>query len=173
MKCLVATSVYGLDLSAEIHMYTDASARGAGMCVTQFWTPEQAYTSAPGKEKLVKVPIIYDSFTFNPTQRLYPTYKKELCALVKCCEKYNYLFKHSYLTAIVHTDHRPLIHFLKSDTHKGIYGHWADKLRRLNLTIRYIPGPRNKVANRVSRTLFEEDKKIREVPKKMRNPPWI
>ncbi len=69
-------------------------------------------------------------------------------------KKYDYLCKHPYLPAIVHTDHKPLTHFLKSDLHERTYGHWADILRRLNLTIQYIPGPRNKVADGLSRTLF-------------------
>lgn len=58
--------------------------------------------------------------------------------------------------AIIHTDHKPLVHFLKSDLHEGIYGHRADQLRRLNIEIKYIPGPRNKVADGLSRTLFDE-----------------
>lgn len=43
-----------------------------------------------------------------------------------------------------------------ADGHEGIYGHWADQLRRLNVEITYIPGPRNKVADALSRTLFDE-----------------
>ena len=48
---------------------------------------------------------------------------------------------------------------MKSDLHEGIYGHWADSLRRLNIEIKYIPGPRNKVADGLSRTLFHTDLK--------------
>ena len=133
--CVRATAVHGLDLSEPVHLYTDASSRAAGLCVTQFRPAEKAATTEKCKGKDVEVPILFDSFTFNPTQRLYPTYKKELCALVKFCDKYDYLCKHPYRTTVIHTDHRPLVHFLKSDSHEGIYGHWADKLRRLNLVI--------------------------------------
>ena len=155
IKCSVATAVHGLDLTAVCHFYTDASLHGAGLCITQFRTPEEAFSS--GGKQLVEVPITYDSFAFSATQKLYPTYKKELCAVVKFSIKYDYLCKHPYNTSIIHTDHRPLVHFLKSDSHEGIYGHWADQLRRLNIDIQYIPGPRNKVADGLSRTLFQTD----------------
>lgn len=124
------------------------------MCLTQFRTPEEAFSSG---NQLVEVPIIYDSLAFSATQKLYPTYKKELCAIVKFCGKYDYLCKYPVNTTVVHTDHRPLVHFLKSDLHEGIYGHWADSLRRLHIVIKYIPGPRNKVADGLSRTLFLGD----------------
>ncbi len=118
--------------------------------------PQKA--SADSKQKLtadVEVPVLYDSFTLTPTQRKYPTYKRELCAIVTFCKKYDYLCKHPYHPAVIHTDHKPLTHFLGSDLHEGIYGHWADQLRRLNLSIQYIPGPRNKAADGLSRTLFD------------------
>ena len=158
IKCSVATSIHGLDIKSVCHIYTDASLHGAGMCITQFRRPEEAFCNSSGSQ-LIEVPITYDSFAFSATQKLYPTYKKELCAVVKFCVKYDYLCKHPYNTSIVHTDHRPLVHFLKSDLHEGIYGHWADNLRRLNVEIKYIPGPRNKVADGLSRTLFQTDMK--------------
>ena len=165
VKCSTQSSMHGIDLSHEVHFYTDASGFGAGLAVTQYQTTQ----SAKGFS-LVEVPIIYDSFTFNVSQRKYPTYKKELCALVKFCQKYDYLCKHPYLTTIIHTDHRPLVHFLKSDIHEGIYGHWADVLRRLNITIRYIPGPRNKVADGLSRTVFDEDFKFQDLTEGEKEP---
>lgn len=94
----------------------------------------------------VEVPIVYDSFPWNPTQRKYPTNKKELCSIVTFTKKHDYLWKHPYLPTVVHTNHKPLTHFLTTDAHEGIYGHWADRLRHLNVLIKYIPGHRNKVA---------------------------
>ena len=74
--------------------------------------------------------------------------------MVKFTYKYNYLCKHPYNTTVIHTDHCPLVHFLKSDMHEGIYGHWADKLRRLNIDVKHILGYHNKVADGLTRTLF-------------------
>ena len=153
IKCATRTSMHGIDLTKPVHFYTDASGFAGGLAITQFQDPRavEAFGS-----NLVEVPIIYDSFTFTPTRRRYPTYKRELYVLVEFVKKYDYLCKHPHHTTIVHTDHKPLTYFLKSDSHEGIYGNWADQLRRLNIEIHYIPGSRNKVADALSRTLFDE-----------------
>ena len=191
IKCTTSTSVHGIDLSITIHFYTDASGFGAGCAVTQFHPANQAdLTQADSgalRESLkkapkdVEVPVLYDSFTFTPTQRRYPTYKRELFAIITfCSKKYDYLCKHPYKPAVVHTDHKPLTHFLTSDLHEGVYGHWADQLRRLNLTIQYIPGHRNKVADGLSRTLFDdpecgESSRVMWVREELTNrgPKWV
>ena len=155
IKCATRTSMHGIDMGAEIHFYTDASGYAAGLAVTQFRT--SAIADSSSNSGLVEVPILYDSFPFAPTRRLYATYKKELYAIVYFVKKYDYLCKHPFNPTIIHTDHKPLVHFLSSDLHEGIYGHWADCLRRYNIEIKYIPGHRNKVADGLSRTLFDED----------------
>lgn len=58
--------------------------------------------------------------------------------------------------------------------HEGIYGHWADRLRGLNIVIKYIPGQRNKVADGLSRTLFYNkdcgtDKNVKEAAEILRH----
>ena len=172
IKCATRTSMHGIDMNLVVHFYTDASGFALGCAVTQFqpasWVdviaPQaespttQALTIPPRKSiaaKDVEVPILYDSFPLSVTQRKYPTYKRELCAIATFCKKYDYLCKHPYKPAIVHRDHKPLTHFLSSDLHEGVYGHWADQLRRLNISIQYIPGPRNKAADGLSRTIFD------------------
>lgn len=72
--------------------------------------------------------------------------------------KHNYLCKHPFLLPIRFlTDHKPLTDFLTPELHEGIYGHWADQLRRLNVEIMHMPGHRNKVAHGLSRTLFDTE----------------
>ena len=154
IKSASRVGMHGLDLRLAVHFYVDASGFGAGLAITQFQDPGSADTTGT---KAVEVPIVYDSFIFAPTRRKYPIYKRELYALVTFVTKYDYLCKHPYLPAVIHTDHKPLTHFLSSDLHEGIYGHWADQLRRLNVSIQYIPGPRNKVADALSRTLFQQE----------------
>ena len=146
--CATRTLMRGINLQEPIHMYCDASGRGAGLCICQ---------AKAGESSQLEAPVLYDSFPFNASQQKYPTYKRELCAIVKFCSKYDYLYKHPYRPAIIHTDHRPLTYFLKSNLHEGIYGHWADVLRRLNVHIVYIPGYRNRAADGLSRTLFNEE----------------
>lgn len=153
IKCATRSAMHGIDLRLPVHFYTDASGFAGGMVITQFQDPMTAESPAT---KAVEVPILYDSFTFPSTRRKYPTYKRELYVIVVFVTKYDYLCKHPYHPAVVHTDHKPLTHFLDSDLHEGIYGHWADQLRRLNINIVYIPGHRNKVADGLSRTLFRD-----------------
>ena len=50
----------------------------------------KGFTNASGNSKPVEVPIAYDSFAFSATQKLYPTHKKELCAIFKFCVKHDY-----------------------------------------------------------------------------------
>ena len=73
IKCAIRTSIHGIDLDLEIHIYTNASGFAAGCVITQFQPATQADTGASKKE--VEVPILYESFTFGPTQRNYLTYK--------------------------------------------------------------------------------------------------
>ena len=112
-------------------------------------------TGVSGTFQDVEVPLLYDSFPFGPTQRKYPIYKRELCAIVTFCRKYDYVCKHPFKPAVVHTNHKLITRFLDSNLYEGIYGNWADHLRRLNIIIQYIPEPRNKVAYGLSRTLFD------------------
>ena len=106
----------GIYLDRVIHIYTDASDYAAGCAVTKFQANQN------GKQD-IEVPVLYGSFALTSTQRKYPTYKRELCALVTFCKKYNHMCKHPFRTTIVHIDHGPLTHFLAADLHEGIYGH--------------------------------------------------
>jgi hypothetical protein len=56
--------------------------------------------------------------------------------------------------SIIWTDHKPLTYFLDSPYHNDIHARWAADLERLNVQIQYIPGPRNKIADALSRTVF-------------------
>lgn len=143
IKSTTMASMYGYDPSLPVHFYTDASGFAGGLAITQF-RPHEA------GQRYLEVPIEYDSFTFTGTQRKYATYKRELCALTKFVLKYDYLCKHPRNT-------RPLTYSLKSDAHEGSYGHWADRLRGLHISIQYIPRRRNRVADGLSRTLFRDD----------------
>ena len=65
--------------------------------------------------------------------------------------------KHLNIPAIIHTDQKSLTYFPSSDPYEENYGHWVDQLRLLNPNIQYIPGPYDKVAGAMSRTLFYEE----------------
>lgn len=108
--------MYDVDLSKIIHFYTDASGCGVGLAITQF--RKEKPEALP-----VEVPALHDSLSFTSTQRPYSTYKKELCFMVQFVGLYDHLCKHPYNQTVIRTDHRPLIHFLKSDLPEEFYGH--------------------------------------------------
>ncbi len=105
----------------------------------------------------MKVFILYNFFLWFILQQKYSVYKKELCAIITFVKKYDYLCKHSYISVIVHTDHKSLTYFLKFNLHEKIYKHWVNKLHWLNVSIVYISDHWNKVADELLRTLFNSD----------------
>ena len=161
IKCASKVAMNGIDWSLDTHFYTDASGFAGGLVITQFQKKDKA-------SKPVEVPIIYDALTFSATERKYPTYKQELCAMVRFTTKFQYLLRNPDCPGIIHTDHKPLVYFLESSLHDGIYGHWAAKLRELHIKVVHIKGERNVVADSLSRTIFfkwdcEEDDIVRDV----------
>ena len=145
--------MHGIDCNRAVHFYTDASGFAGGLAVTWFQAPQDVDTHGTIP---VEVPIVYDSFTFARTRRGYHTYKRELYVIVEFVRKYDYLCKYLNHATVVHTDRKLLTYFMGADSYEGIYRHWANQPRRLNVKITYIPGPRNKVADALSRTLFDE-----------------
>ncbi len=148
IKIVIKLIMHKINLNDEIHFYTNSFAFATDMIVTQFRFEN---------EKLMKVFIMYDSFSLSSTRRKYSTYKKKLYVLITFVTKYDYLCKHSYKSAIVHTDHKSLTHFLESNVHERIYDHWTNQLRRLNIVIKYVSESRNKIANDFFRTLFFDE----------------
>jgi RNase H-like domain found in reverse transcriptase len=149
-KCATVLAMHGIDWSITVHFFTDASKFYAGLIIVQY----QVITPSG---KPVAVPILFDSFPFTMAERKYPTYKRELCSLVRFASKYDYFLRDPHRPGVIHTDHKPLTSFLKSDCHDGIYSTWAARLSPLCVSIEYIPGSRNRVADGLSRTIFSDD----------------
>lgn len=139
-KCATVVSMFGVDENAPVRAYFDASDFAGGFALTQV---------VGGVER----PIIYDSVALSAPQRKYGTYKRELFAIVHFSDKYRHHFTTRH-PAVFFTDHKPLVTFLNSDRHDGIYARWAVKLQELNFRFEHIPGKRNIIADGLSRTLF-------------------
>jgi hypothetical protein len=102
------------DYSLSAHFYTDVSMYDEGLVITQFQIHD---------EKITEISILYDFLTFNAAERRYSIYKKKLCALIRFVMKYDYFCKHSRNTIIIHTNHKSLIWFLRSNAQEDIYDH--------------------------------------------------
>ena len=95
-------------------------------------------------------PIYYHSEDFNQVVINYPTYDKELYALVQSVKKW----KHYLLgkETIIHTYHQPL-QYLQEQTKLQQYRHykWMVFLQQFHLVIKYKKGTSNKVVDMISR----------------------
>ena len=89
----------------------------------------------------------------TPVQQKYSIYDQELLALVTALDKWSHLLRVAKVTAF--TDHQALTHLRKLQTSKPLRGRtalWLDFLAEFpDLTITYLQGARNTVADALSR----------------------
>ena len=98
-------------------------------------------------------PICYHSETFNLVVINYPTYDKELYALVQSVKKWKHYLMGK--ETVIHTDHQPL-QYLHSQTklQQSRHYRWMGFLQQFHLVIRYKKGIQNKVADMLSRPII-------------------
>ena len=111
--------MHDVDFSRFFQFYTDASKFDEELIVTQH---QNNFTDKLQK-RTIEMFILYDAFSFSRIQRIYSTYKKKLCVLIKFVMKYDYMCKRFYNMTIIHIDYRLLTRFLKSNFHEKIYKH--------------------------------------------------
>jgi hypothetical protein len=108
-------------------------------------------------------PICFHSETFNGVVINYPTYDKELYALVQSVKKW----KHYLLgkETIIHTDHQPL-QYLQSQTklQQARHFRWMGFLQQFHLVIRYKKGIYNKVVDMLSRPIISASVILKHSP---------
>jgi hypothetical protein len=121
------------DLQQPFEIETDASDYAMGVVLIQR-----------------RKPICYHSETFTGVVRNYPTYDKELYALVQSVKKWKHYLMGK--ETIIHMDHHPL-QYLQSQTKLQQSHHfwWMGFLQQFHLVIRYKKGIQNKVVDMLSR----------------------
>lgn len=156
LKRLACTAIelFGWDPQHPVELFSDASGSGAGCNIAQL-------------QDGVKVPIVFDSFTFSKAERNYDTYKRELLAIVRFCKKFRHMLNNEEKST-VWTDHKPLVGFMNAEYHEDIFARWAEQLRGLNIVIKYIQGKKNLAADGFSRVILKDkdcvaDKNVREL----------
>ena len=120
---------------------TDASDRGLGGWISQ--------ESPEGERR----PIAFYSRSLNKAEINYSTIEKEALAIVSCVQAfYYYLHGRPF---ILESDHAPLKYVLSHAQRGRVQNtrleRWKLALQGLDMTIRYIPGPKNVVADSLSR----------------------
>jgi len=127
------------DDATSIHLYTDASQYGIGASLVQV---------VDGKEQVVSLM----SRTLNKTQCNWSTIEKECFAIVEAFRKFEYLIRDVHF--ILHTDHANLVHIKDTGSPKVIA--WKMMIQEFDFECEYIQGPKNGIADVLSRNTKAE-----------------
>ena len=124
------------DLNGEFILTTDASNIALGAVLAQ------------GDENAPK-PIEYASRMLTNAERNYSTTEKEALAVIWALKKFRGYVESTKVT--VFTDHQALRWVLTAVSPEGRLARWALALMQFDLLIKYLPGNRNVIADRLSR----------------------
>ena len=95
-------------------------------------------------------PVSYISSKMKPAEANYAPHEKELLALVYACTKWRH-YLHNGQPFTVLSDHQSLRYFTTQPDLSSRQARWKDRLAEFNFSIRYIEGPKNVVADALSR----------------------
>ena len=134
------------DEDAELRLVTDASdlSMGAALEVCDMSAREKGM-------KPVWRPLAFFSRKFNPAQRKYSTYDRELMAIAKAVKHFHYSLEGRSFH--VCTDHKPLL-YIQIKNHDAAPSHRVRRvtfLSEYDITYSYLPGEDNSVADVLSR----------------------
>lgn len=133
-----------LDVESDdpVWLFTDASAAGIGAALFQ------------GKEWDLSSPIAYESRLMTPAERNYPVHEQELLAIVHALSKWRLLLLG--LKVNVMTDHHSITHLMKQRTLSRRQARWLERLSEFDLSLNYIKGESNTIADALSRKQEED-----------------
>ena len=136
VKTLIAKSplLYFIHDTAPITLMTDASDYGIG-----------GYLYQEVNEKKQLVALVSKSLT--KTQLRWSVIQKEAYAIFYCCTFLDALLRDRQFTIL--TDHKNLTYIDKESNQ--MVGRWRMALQELDYTIGYVPGPKNDIADAMSR----------------------
>src|SRR3569623_1876157 len=124
------------DFSKPFVLHTDASGFAIG-CVLQ-------QDQGKGLQ-----PVEYFSRKLNNAETRYVTHEQELLAIVEACKHWSHYLKGSEF--ITNTDHRTLKDFLTQPRTSARQLRWAECLAEYGITVQYLKGKLNVVADALSR----------------------
>ena len=95
-------------------------------------------------------PVSYISAKMKPAETRYAPHEQELLALVYACKTWRH-YLHNGQPFTVLSDHQSLRFFTTQPILSSRQARWKDSLAEFDFTIKYIEGPRNIVADALSR----------------------
>ncbi|MCO5607220.1 hypothetical protein L7F22_061413 [Adiantum nelumboides] len=94
-------------------------------------------------------PVAFESKKLSDAEMRYPTYEKELYAVIHALKKWrHYLYGSKF---IAWTDHHSLRYICDQDDLRGRKARWVELMQEFDFEIRYRKGSTNKVADALSR----------------------
>jgi hypothetical protein len=137
-----APTLSHFDPLSETQIFTDASNFAIGGWIGQINTSGELH------------PIVFWSRKLSGAETRYPVHERELLALVELCKKHRHLLVGRPVASNV--DHRS-IQYLQKQPHLSLrQAGWVESLQEFDLTVRYIPGPENHLADLLSRCVEYE-----------------
>lgn len=130
------------DFTRPFVLCTDASLDGLGAVLSQVQ-----------KGDTVARPVAFASKSLSRAQKRYPAHRLEFLALKwSVCDKFSHWLKGHTFT--VWTDNNPLTHIMTKPRLDACEQRWVAKLASYVFDVKYIPGPKNTVADALSRRPF-------------------
>ncbi|KAJ8367497.1 hypothetical protein AAFF_G00317200 [Aldrovandia affinis] len=130
------------DFGKPFILAVDASFDGIGAVISQL---------QPG-EKIAR-PVAFASKTLSRAQLNYPAHRLEFLALKwAICDKFSHWLKGVHFTAW--SDNNPLTYILTKPRLDACEQRWVAKLAAYDFDLKYVPGPKNTVADALSREPF-------------------
>jgi hypothetical protein len=133
-----AVSLHQPDYSKEMILRCDASQRTIG-----------AYLSQYSEEAQGELPLAYVSSKLTETQERWSTIEKECFSIIYALKKLDPILYGCKIS--LYTDHNPLIHIRNAASTSSKLLRWSLWLSRYDITVRYIPGKQNVMADFLSR----------------------
>ena len=122
-------------------VYTDASDVAIGACLMQ----RDNVSRKP-------MPIAYFSRTLQGAERRYAAFDRELLAVLHAIEHFRPHLE-SRSDTVVFTDHKPLVEAIKAKdlSTNDRHARWITRITSFRVTVAYVPGEENRVADFLSR----------------------
>jgi hypothetical protein len=128
-------------------MYTDASKYGWAGLLTQAYE----HTDKQGKTTIIHHPVVYASGLFRGSQLNWAAMTKEAYAIYMVSKKLSFYTVAAQI--LLRSDHLPLKRFLSQQTMNSKVNNWAVELSCHKFTFEHISGPKNVLADTLSRLL--------------------